>query len=114
MKKIRLFGGYVSKNAKAVFKRVRKKIHKFACASYKRLVFKSVERREHYLVILKNLGCFVKCGSFLQASHKNQNVRFQFPVLCGFQLAYKKNREKIEKAKHKIATHMQKDYTMSL
>ena len=49
---------------KDVFKRVRKKIHNFACASYKRLVFSSVERREHYLVILKNVDCFVKCASF--------------------------------------------------
>ena len=63
LNKICLFGGYVSKNAKDVFKRVQKKIHNFACASYKRLVFNSVERREHYLEILKNLGCFVKCAS---------------------------------------------------
>ena len=63
-KSICLFEGYVSKNAKDVFKRVRKKIHNFACASYKRLVFNAVERREHYLAILKNVGCFVKCASF--------------------------------------------------
>ena len=63
MKKICLFGGYVSKNTKDVFKRVRKKNHNFACASNKRLLFNSVERREHYLVILKNVGCFVRVFS---------------------------------------------------
>ena len=54
---------FVSKNAKDVFKGSEKN-HNFACASNKRLVFNSVERREHYPVILKNLGCFVKCASF--------------------------------------------------
>ena len=63
LKKVCLFGGYVRKNEKDVFKMVRKKNHNIACASNKRLIFNSMERREHYPVILKNLACFVKCVS---------------------------------------------------
>ena len=89
-KKNCLFGGYVGKSAKDILKWVWDKNHNCACASDKRVFFDSVKRRKNHLLTLRKPGCFVECVSFKQASPNNQKFGFQFPVLCGFRLAYKK------------------------